>query len=966
MQNANDEFILLPASARARNVTAILGPTNTGKTHLAIERMLGHKSGMIGLPLRLLAREVYTRIAARIGEDKVALITGEEKIKPRHAKYFVCTIEAMPLDLEVEFLAIDEIQLASDFDRGHVFTDRILFRRATRETLILGAATMRPLIEMLLPGVNILARPRLSKLSYSGQTKISRLPRRSAIVAFSASEVYTIAELIRRQRGGAAVVLGALSPRTRNAQVAMYQEGEVDYLVATDAIGMGLNLDIDHVAFAANRKFDGHQFRILNPAEMAQIAGRAGRHLHDGTFGVTGNVEPFDTELIERLEGHNFDPVKILQWRNPRLDFSSLTSLKDGLAQSPREQGLSRAPTASDEMVLDLASRDPEITALVDSPERVSLFWDTCQLPDYRKIAPAHHADIVTNLFRHLVEDGRIPDEWFARQIAYADRTDGDIDTLSNRISHIRTWTFVANRPDWLTDPEEWQDRTRAIEDRLSDALHERLTQRFVDRRTSILMRRLRDNSDLDMSISDKGEVSVEGHFVGTLKGFVFSPDPGAGGQEGKALRAAALKALTTEIADRAKSLTEAADKDIILSDDGKIVWAGDEIAELAASENSLKPRIQLTHAEQLQASDREAIVARLDIWLTTILAERTGSLTALSLAKDLSGIARGIAFRLAENYGSVSRKAIAEEMRNLAKEDRAALRACGVRFGAHTIYVPALLKPAGANLIRIFWHLKQDSSEPVELPSLPQPASQGLMSLATDAAVPENYYQAIGYHVFAGRAVRIDMLERLADEIREILSWRSSEETTTAPDGWHARGKFVSTPRMMSLIGAGAEELSSLLRCIGFHGETIPAPPKPESNPEEIADANPAAAPQSETTAESPVPKTPAEPDQSGESNVAAEDSEPSEPAPTITVWRVARTNRRKADNKNTNRARDPGKDNTKREIGNRPRKAQKPTRNKKPDPVRIDPDSPFAALAGLKQDLKRNQGKKPAQKKG
>lgn len=956
MHTLTNEDFLLPPSARARTVTAILGPTNTGKTHLAIERMLGHKSGMIGLPLRLLAREVYNRITARIGEDKVALITGEEKIKPAGAKYFVCTVEAMPLDVDVDFLAIDEVQLAADFARGHVFTDRILFRRAVNETLILGAATIRPLIEKLLPGVNILARPRLSQLTYAGQTKISRLPRRTAIIAFSAAEVYTIAELIRSQRGGAAVVLGALSPRTRNAQVAMYQDGEVDHLVATDAIGMGLNLDIDHVAFAAFRKFDGHQFRMLNPAEMAQIAGRAGRHLKDGSFGVTGSLDPFDAGFVERLEGHNFDPLKILQWRNPRLQFASLASLKESLAQTPSEPGLSRAPTASDEMVLDFAARDADVAKLVSGPDEVSLLWDTCQLPDYRKIAPAHHADIVTSLFQHLVDGGRIPDDWFAKQVAFADRTDGDIDTLSNRISHIRTWTFVANRPDWLTDPEDWQNRTRAIEDRLSDALHERLTQRFVDRRTSILMRRLRDNSELEMTIGDDGDVFVEKHFVGRLKGFVFSPDLEAGGTEGKALRAAALKALATEIATRAGSLAGADDKDITLADNGGITWRGDEVARLTASENNLRPRVQLALAEQLQADDRERIIERLESWLNAQLETRIGSLLALAEAKDLAGISRGIAFRLAESFGSIQRKTISDDVRNLSKEDRAALRSFGVRFGAHAIYVPALLKPAGADMIRLLWHFKTGGGDQT-LGLLPRPASQGLMSLATEKDVPDGYYQSIGYHVYSGRAVRIDMLERLADEVREILSWRPASDDTTAPEGWHAKGKFVSTPRMMSLIGAGAEELSSLLRALGFHGETITAP---EASVEKPVETEPVAA---ETAPEQPTDAT-----QPVEADATLDDDPKSQPPATLTVWRVARPNRNRGQSKKSGNSQDANK--TRRGPDRNAAKG-KPAKPGKPAQTRAaakpDPNSPFAALAGLKKDLEKSRpnGNQPDAKK-
>src|SRR3954451_20486826 len=506
-------------------VTAVLGPTNTGKTHLAIERMLAHPSGVIGLPLRLLAREVYNKIAARVGAEAVALVTGEEKIKPKNPRYWVSTVEAMPRELDVSFLAVDEVQIAADLERGHVFTDRILHRRGRDETLLLGAATMRPIIEKLLPGASIVTRPRLSTLHFAGEKKITRQPRRTAIVAFSADEVYAIAELIRRQHGGAAVVLGSLSPRTRNAQVAMFQNGEVDYLVATDAVGMGLNLDVDHVAFAADRKFDGYQFRKLNPSELAQIAGRAGRATRDGTFGTTGRCAPFEPDLAQALESHTFDSVKVLQWRNSALDFASLGALAASLGQVPTLQGLTRAPIAEDIQVLEHLSRDDEVRGFAATRAAVERLWEVCQVPDYRKVSPAAHAEMAATLYGFLMREGTIPPDWFSAQVAQADRTDGDIDTLANRIAHIRTWTFAANRPDCLADPEHWQGITRGVEDRLSDALHERLAERFVDRRTSVLMRRLRENTMLETEITKSGDVVVEGHPIGRLAGFQFAAD---------------------------------------------------------------------------------------------------------------------------------------------------------------------------------------------------------------------------------------------------------------------------------------------------------------------------------------------------------------------------------------------------------------------------------------------------------
>ncbi|OYY74182.1 MAG: helicase, partial [Rhizobiales bacterium 35-66-30] len=488
------------------------------------------------------------------------------------------------------FVAIDEIQIACDLDRGHVFTNRILNRRGRFETLLLGSATMRPLVEKLLPGVTVSVRPRLSTLSFAGEKKITRLPPRSAIVAFSAEEVYAIAELIRRQRGGAAVVMGALSPRTRNAQVELYQSGDVDYLVATDAIGMGLNLDVDHVAFASDRKFDGWQFRRLNPAEMAQIAGRAGRATRDGTFGTTGRCDPFEPELVERLESHVFDTAKVLQWRNAVPDFTSLKSLMESLSVPPREEGLTRAPTADDVQVLEIMSRDADVAARATNAAAIARLWDACQVPDYRKISPGAHAELVSTIFGHVGNGGRLPDEWFARQIALTDRAEGDIDTLSRRIAQVRTLTFVANRPDWLTDPEHWQGVTRGVEDKLSDALHERLAQRFVDRRTSVLMRRLRENTMLETEISKTGDVKVEGHVIGHLQGFQFAPDPAAGGEEAKALRAAAQKALAGEIEARATRVGQAVDEAFVLTADGTIRWTGEPIAKLIPGEEVLKP----------------------------------------------------------------------------------------------------------------------------------------------------------------------------------------------------------------------------------------------------------------------------------------------------------------------------------------------------------------------------------------
>jgi ATP-dependent RNA helicase SUPV3L1/SUV3 len=833
--------------ARGAGVTAVLGPTNTGKTHLAIERMLAHSSGMIGLPLRLLAREVYNKVVDRVGAASVALITGEEKIKPPNPRFWVSTVEAMPRDIDVAFMAIDEVQLGADFERGHVFTDRMLNFRARDETLVLGAATMRPMVEKLLPGAHIVSRPRLSMLTYAGEKKLTRLPSRSAIVAFSADEVYAIAELIRRQRGGAAVVLGALSPRTRNAQVAMYQSGDVDYLVATDAIGMGLNLDVNHVAFASDRKFDGYQFRKLNPAELAQIAGRAGRATHDGTFGTTGRCDPFEPELVQALESHNFEPVRMLQWRNTLLDFASIGALQASLAMAPHEEGLTRAPTAEDILVLEHAARDEDVRALARNPAAIERLWDACQVPDYRKIAPATHAEMVVTLYGFLMREGNIPTDWFAQQLAQSDRTDGDIDTLSNRIAHVRTWTYVANRPDWLADPEHWQGVARAAEDKLSDALHERLAERFVDRRTSVLMRRLRENTMLETEIGKTGDVTVEGHVIGRLDGFMFAPDASAAGSEAKALNAAAQKVLAGEIEARATKLSQASNDQLVLASDGVLRWTGDGVGKLIAGDDTLRPRVRILADDHLTGPAREIVQTRLDLWLKSHIEKLLAPLFTLAAADDVTGMARGVAFQLVEALGVLERQKVAEEVKGLDQPSRATLRKYGVRFGAYHIYLPALLKPAPRALATQLWALKHEAPDAHGVTELLQLAGSGRTSIPIDKDTPKPLYRTAGYRVAGERAVRVDILERLADLIRPALSWREGVQTAKPDGAFDGRG-FTVTGAMTSLTGASGEDFASILRSLGYRLDRKPKPP--ESKPAEVA-----ATPATETAAPVDMP---------------------------------------------------------------------------------------------------------------
>ncbi|RUW70463.1 MULTISPECIES: helicase-related protein [unclassified Mesorhizobium] len=811
-----------PLILSGRDVTAVLGPTNTGKTHLAIERMVAHESGVIGLPLRLLAREVYTRVCEKVGAHKVALITGEEKIQPPGARYSVCTVEAMPRETDAAFVAIDEVQLAGDLERGHIFTDRILHLRGRQETLLLGAATMHGILQRLLKGVSVVTRPRLSHLAYAGSKKLTRLPRRTAIVAFSADEVYAIAELIRRQQGGAAVVLGALSPRTRNAQVALFQAGDVDYLVATDAIGMGLNLDLDHVAFAQNRKFDGYQYRNLTAAELGQIAGRAGRHLRDGTFGVTGQVDPLDEELIKKIESHDFDPVKVMQWRTADFDFASLDALKRSIETNAPVEGLTRALPAVDAQALEHLSRDEAIRALATDAKRVALLWEACALPDYRKIAPAQHADLIASIYMDLARHGHVDENYMAEQVRRADTTDGDIDTLSHRIAQIRTWTFVANRPGWLADQAHWQEKTREIEDRLSDALHERLTKRFVDRRTSVLMRRLRENTMPEAEISPTGTVLVEGHHVGELQGFRFTADQSAGGEDAKAVRTAAQKALAAEFETRAERFGACANGDLALGSDGTLRWIGAPIGTLVAGDEPLKPRLVLLADEQLTGPARDKVAARAERFVNFQIESLLKSLVDLKNAEQLTGIGRGIAFQLVEHFGLINRRDIAEEMKSLDQEGRAALRRLGVRFGAYHVFVPALIKPAPAGLVTLLWALKNDGKDKPGFGDVVHALASGRTSVVIDPAFDKSFYKLAGYRNLGRRAVRVDILERLADLIRPATNWKPG--LGQRPDGAYDGHAFMVTPPMMSILGATADDMEEILKGLGYRAEPKPA----------------------------------------------------------------------------------------------------------------------------------------------
>ena len=841
----------------ASRIVAVLGPTNTGKTHYAIERMLAHRTGVIGLPLRLLAREVYDRIVAVRGPSVVALVTGEERIVPPRSQYWVCTVEAMPDGMGADFVAVDEIQLCADPERGHVFTDRLLRARGQLETLFMGADTMRGPISALVPGVQFMRRERMSQLVYTGSKKISRMPPRSAIVGFSVENVYAIAELIRRQKGGAAVVMGALSPRTRNAQVALYQNGEVDYLVATDAIGMGLNLDVDHVAFSALSKFDGRRMRPLQPNELAQIAGRAGRGMSNGTFGVTGDVRPLDDGVATAIMEHRFTPLKKLNWRNASLEFGSVDRLIRSLEQSPSDENLLRAREADDLGVLKSLSQVPEIMARAGDGPSIRLLWDVCRIPDFRGISHAEHTGLLEVIFNHLHQGGAIPDDFMARQIKRIDRTDGDIDTLSKRLAYIRTWTYVAQRKGWVSDESHWREETRAVEDRVSDALHERLTQRFVDRRTSVLLRRLKQKEALLAEVNDKGEVTVEGEFVGRLEGFRFSPDKGAAaGAEAKTVKSAALQALAPQFHLRADRFYNAPDTEIDFTDQGGLMWGDSAVGKLVPGADPLKPRIEVFVDDAAGADVAQKVERRLQHFIDRKIAALFEPLLNLQRDETLTGLARGFAFQMVESLGILPRAAVAQDVKALDQDARGALRKHGIRFGQFTIFMPLLLKPAPTRLRLILWSLARGLDD---FPSAPPP---GLVTVPVVGSAPEGYDTMCGYRNAGERAIRIDMLERLADLLR----------------GQDSRSGFEATPDMLSITGMTLEQFATLMEGLGYRAEKgervkvkpVEAPAEAavaetavvESAPEAVTDAPAEAAgePAAEAVAEAPVAEAPTE----------------------------------------------------------------------------------------------------------
>ncbi len=744
-------------------ITALLGPTNTGKTHQAITRLLEHRTGMIGLPLRLLAREVYDRVSAQVGESAVALITGEEKRVPARPRYWVCTVESMPTSQPVDFMAIDEIQLAAHRERGHVFTDRLLHARGERETMFLGSDTMTEILQAVVPTVRVERHPRFSRLRSLPPSELALLPPRSAVVAFSAAQVYELAEKLRRRRGGAAVVLGALSPRTRNAQVAMYQAGEVQYMVATDAIGMGLNMDVDHVAFASLTKFDGKVLRPLEPAELAQIAGRAGRYTKDGSFGVLAGVPAIPPGTVQQIEGHRFAPIDRLVWRSSEFDFSSLDALQASLKQRPRDPHLRLVERADDADALAELAQFPEIRAFASGPERVSLLWDVCRIPDFRKLLEGSHVRLLANVFTQLARDGRLDPAWMDRRIRHLDNDEGDIEALMSRISFVRTWTYISNHSRWVSDPEHWQAQTRAIEDRLSDALHDRLTQRFVDPRV---------RSVFVPPTPARGKKSATAPVATPAQVRAASPDNPF--RQLLTLRLADTEAPQGPLEDEAARIIEAPHEAFELDARGQIRLGDMAVATMTRGADLLRPEVQVTIDEQFGAGAVAQVRRRMLAWTRDLVAELLAPLRA-EAAGRMSPAGKGLVYQLEHGLGSCLRVRAEMQVRSLSADDRKICGQLGISLGALVVFVPALLE-AGAVLRRAaLW-----SAAYGRPPALP-PA--GKVSVAIEAGVEPttvstittittvSWYHAIGYPPFGPRAVRADQAERSFSRLLQATS---------------------------------------------------------------------------------------------------------------------------------------------------------------------------------------------------
>ena len=978
-------------------LAGILGPTNTGKTHYAVERMLARTTGVIGLPLRLLAREVYDKVVAQKGAGQVALITGEEKIVPKHARYFICTVEAMPTEREFAFVAIDEVQLMEHPERGHIFTDRALHMRGTEETLLLGAETTRSLLHHLLGReIRFDTRQRFSELSYAGPMRLTRLPKRSVIVAFSASEVYAIAELIRRYRGGAAVVMGRLSPRTRNAQADLYQSGEVDFLVATDAVGMGLNLDADHVAFASLRKFDGHRKRYLSHMEAGQIAGRAGRFRRHGTFGTTADAPEMDEQMVQAIVEHHFEPIGRAEWRNSDLDFSTLEALRESLYVKPPSRRLHRVRPATDELSLERLATLPEVIGELNGPSDVKRLWDLCQVPDFRDLTIDAHVRMLTELHDQMqAYRGKLPHDFMERRVGRLD-DDPDtlermgVDVLQQRLAQIRTWTYCANKVDWMFDAGHWQNRTRAVEDRLSDALHQSLIARFVDRRTSALLKGIGANTDMTATIKDSGEVWVDDHKIGHLEGLSFTLDTSGSELEEKALQAAAAKAIGPEIDRRLTSMSSAMHSVFTLSDTGEILWGGKPVGRIAKSGTVFTPAAEVIGGEYGNPNLVNMAEERLRQYLAAEVQEKLAPLFALrelSNNPEAKAETRGFAYQLLEEFGSLPRERHARTIRELDRDARSEMWTVGTVFGQYDIFLRDMVKPKPARLLSLLVSFGAGGDRKPYIPfagmtSIPDPDGEIAKSHSTQAI------RLAGYRVAGPRIVRFDILERLSRMIRQA----QGQDRSKGPQA------FQIMQEMLALLGSTYEEVRDVLTALGYKHEerevpepeaaqpeapetpaqtdTVPGPvPGPPSEGPAVEDTDDKADDKAEAipeqtstdtaaeaipaTTEAPAPKkrrkgSPHETLHVFHVREPQEDGTTKElPNTEFWVWGRVPHNQRRGGQRGGKGGRPPGRgphqDRGRGKGKGKPPKGFKPDRNKTPrEPRRVE-DSPFAALKDL-----------------
>ena len=779
-------------------ITAVLGPTNTGKTFQAIETMLSFQSGMIGFPLRLLAREVYDKVTKKTDPNKVALITGEEKIIPSNAKYYLCTVESMPIEKNLEFVGIDEIQMFSDDERGHIFTDRLLNLRGEKLTMFMGSNTIKNIISKLDGDLEFVNKERLSKLTFAGHKKISRIERKSAIIAFSAEEVYAIAELVRRQKGGASIIMGSLSPKTRNAQVELYQSGDVDYLVATDAIGMGLNMDLENVFFSNLKKFDGKKLRKLNLSEIGQIAGRAGRYLNDGCFGITGNCGEINSEEVENLETHKFEEIRTINWRNSNLNFNNPESLLKSLDERPKKEWLRRIHECEDEKVLKHFLKDLSKYKITNNNKELRLLWECCQIPDFVKKTYGHHLEVVSKVFEFLKSSkGQITNRYMKEQLSHLDKLDGNVDSISNRIANVRTWSYVSNKINWVENQDYWIERTKLLEDKLSERLHEELTKSFIDKRASVLVRGLKQDALFDTKIIDNKKVVIDKQYIGELKGLKLELDLKSGTLDTdiKSLKKAARQSISPEFQKRIEKIISGGK--IELKEDFKIYWEEFPIAKLLPSKDYLKPEFSLIVDDMIESSEQKKLQFFLENWVNEKINLILKSLIDLKNSKESKSNIRALSYQLYENNGVVKRENVIDYLNKLDQEERKNLRNIGVKFGRYHVYLYKLLKPEAVSLRLILWknyHQKYFDFKPPKF---------GLNFLESKKPLNKNFMLICGFEKFDNFFVRIDILERLFIQIIN-----SNEEKTK---------EIMLVPEMLNLLGCNKDNFIKLIKKMNY-----------------------------------------------------------------------------------------------------------------------------------------------------